>query len=42
MSCPHFWVSPFGSRKDLYGLSMKQKGIKGGHLFSFSYGRLCI
>jgi hypothetical protein len=42
LSCPHFWVSPFCSRKDLCGLSMKKKGVKGGHLMSFSYGRLCI
>jgi hypothetical protein len=42
LPCPHFWVSPFCSRKDLCGLSMKKKGVKGGHLMPFSYGRLCI
>jgi hypothetical protein len=41
-SCPHFWVSPFCSRKDFCDLLLKKKGVKGGHLMSFSYGRLCI
>jgi hypothetical protein len=42
LSCPHFLGSSFCSRKDFRGLSMKKKGVKGGHLMSFSYGRLCI
>jgi hypothetical protein len=35
-SCPHFWVPLFCNGNDLCGLSVKEKGVKRGHLMSLS------
>jgi hypothetical protein len=35
-SYPHFWVSPFCSRRDFRGLSREKKGVKRGS-FNVTY-----
>jgi hypothetical protein len=34
--CPHFWVPLFCTGNDFCGLSVKEKGVKMGHLMSLS------